>query len=128
MGPDIPAGTSFDDMVEMDDQGLDPISNPSRVVDSDSNTIGVVWFEDYTNAANAFEHLTTDEGVPQFINDVMHDLEPNRLLSSSTTILDVVELFTKRGSLYFYVIDINKIIGVLSYKADLGRSRFSRSP
>jgi hypothetical protein len=116
MGPDIPAGTSFEEMVEMDDQGLDPINNPSRVVNSVGDTIGVVWFEDYANAANTFEMLTEEEGAPQFIDDVMQDLEPNRLLSSNTTILDAVKLFTEKGSLYFYVIDINRIVGVLSYK------------
>jgi hypothetical protein len=116
MGPDIPAGTSFEEMVDMDDQGLDPVSSPSRVVNSDDNTVGVAWFEDYANAANAFEHLTKDEGAPEIIDDVMQDLEANRLLSSNTTILEAVKLFTEKGSLYFYVIDINRIIGVLSYK------------
>jgi hypothetical protein len=53
MGPDIPAGTSFEDMFLMDDQGLDPINNPSRVIDSDDNTIGIVWWEDYATAGNA---------------------------------------------------------------------------
>jgi hypothetical protein len=46
----------------------------------------------------------------------MRDLEPNCLLSSGTTILDAVELFSDQGRRFFYVIDVNKIIGVLLYE------------
>jgi hypothetical protein len=109
MGPDIPAGTTSDELKEMSDEGLDPINYPSRVVDSDNDTVGVVWYGDY-----AFEE--DDEGRQWTqIDEVMQHLEPNRLLSSSTTILDAVELFASKDNEYFYVIDINKIIGVLFY-------------
>jgi hypothetical protein len=37
-------------------------------------------------------------------------------LDPSTTILDAVELFTAEDRIFFYVIDINKIVGVLCYE------------
>ena len=109
MGPEILSGTSLDDLEGMSCHGHMPFDNPARIIDSEGNTIGVAWFEDYYFEAD-------DEQRPYFINDVMRDLEPNCLLSSNTTILDAVELFTAKGSKYFYVIDVNKIVGVLSYK------------
>src|ERR1700737_753042 len=109
MGPDIPSGTSLDDLEGTSCHGLDPFNNPARIVDSRGNTIGVAWFDDYYFEAG-------DESRPYLIDDVMRDLEPNCLLSSSTTILDAVELFTAKDRIFFYVIDINKIVGVVCYE------------
>jgi CBS domain len=114
MAADIPTGTALDDLEGMSDHCLDPFNNPARVVDSDGNTIGVVWFDDYAEAGTYFQG-GNEEG-PKFIDDVMQRLEPNRLLSSGTTILDAVQLFTAKDSRYFYVIDINEIVGVVSYE------------
>jgi hypothetical protein len=109
MGPDVPSGTSLDDFEGTSYHDLNPFNNPARIIDSEGNTIGVAWFEDYYYEAG-------DENRPYFIDEVMRDLEPNCLLSSSTTILDAVELFTANDARYFYVIDVNKIVGVLLYE------------
>jgi CBS domain len=109
MGPAIPSGTAIDDLAEMSDQGLDPFASPGRIVDAEGNTIGVAWFEDYF-------YETGDENRPWLIDEVMRNPEPNCLLSSNTTILDAVELFSDEDRRFFYVIDFNKIIGVLLYE------------
>src|SRR5262249_46005205 len=77
---------------------------------------GIVWFEDYGPET---EWLT--------IEDVMRPLDPNELLSSSTTILDAVEMFGNKPNEYFYIIHTNKIIGVMFYRdlfRPLGRLAF----
>jgi hypothetical protein len=109
MGPAIPSGTDIDDLADMTGQGLDPFASPDRIIDAEGNTIGVAWFEDYM-------YDSGDENRPWLVDDVMRDLEPNCLLSSSTTILDAVELFAEMSCRYFYVIDVNKIVGVLLYE------------
>lgn len=77
-----------------------------------------MWFDDYAQFEDESE--TTIEGV-------MQPLEPNELLSSSTTILDAVEIFGSKPNRYFYVIHINEIVGVLFYRdlfKPLGRLAF----
>jgi hypothetical protein len=116
MGPDIPSMTPLDDvkMTPLDDlNGIslnDLYNNPARIIDSEGNLIGVAWFEDY------YDEAPWDENGPYFIDDVKRELEPNCLLSSSTTIFDAVVLFTENDRRYFYVIDVNKIVGVLFYE------------
>lgn len=39
----------------------------------------------------------------------MEQLEPSEMLSSSTTILEAVELFGSRPNRYFYVIHVNEV-------------------
>jgi hypothetical protein len=59
--------------------------------------------------------------------DVMQPLQIYELVSSSTTVLDAVELFGTKTTDYFYVIDINDVIGVLRYRnlfRPLGRLAF----
>jgi len=118
LGPDIPAGSTADDLWTLDCPAhLDPLNHPSRVVTPDGDVIGIVWFEDYA---------LLDESEP-VIESVMHPLEPDELLSSSTTILDAVEIFGSKPNRYFYVIHINGIIGVLFYRdlfKPLGRLAF----
>jgi hypothetical protein len=43
-------------------------------------------------------------------------LRPSEFLSSSTSILDAVEIFGSKPDEYFYVIHTNEIIGVIFYK------------
>lgn len=57
----------------------------------------------------------------------MQRLEPNELLSSTTTILDAVEIFGSRPNKYFYVIHINTVVGIIFYRdlfKPLGRLAF----
>lgn len=119
LGPDIPAGSTADDLETLECAvNLDPFNYPSRVVAPDGNVTGIVWFEDYAQLEHASEPV---------IESVMQPLEPNELLSSSTTILDAVEIFGSKPNGYFYVIHINGIIGVLFYRdlfKPLGRLAF----
>jgi hypothetical protein len=119
LSPDVLAGASSDDVVELfdlsSDPNLDPITNPSRVVDPKGNTVGVLWHG----------HWDVDES--EFVDDVMERLEPYQLLSAGTTILDAVELFSARDNAVFYVLHIDQIIGVLRYSDlfhPLGRLAF----
>lgn len=74
----------------------------------------MVWFNDYALLGNE-EERNEAEGEPT-IEDVMQPLEPNQLLSSSTTILDTVEIFGSKSNDYFYVIHINDVVGVIFYR------------
>ena len=107
LGPDIPAGSTADDlMTAAYEADLDPFNYPSRIMTPEGNVTGIVWFEDYAQL---------EEEREPTIEAVMQPLEPNELLSSSTTILDVVG------------IHVNDIIGVLLYRdlfRPLGRLAF----
>ncbi len=120
LGPDIPAGSTADDLNTLEcDADVDPINHPSRVITPDGDVKGIVWFEDYAQ-------LDDDEGGTT-IDEVMEPLEPNELLSSSTTILDAVEIFASKPNRFFYVLHINEIIGVIFYRdlfKPLGRLAF----
>jgi hypothetical protein len=119
LGPDIPAGSTADDLDTLEcPADLDPLNHPSRVVTPDGSVTGIVWFGDYARLE--------DESEP-VIESVMQPMEPDELLSSSTTILDAVEIFGRKPNRYFYVIHINGIIGVLFYRdlfKPLGRLAF----
>ena len=98
---------------------LDPFNNPSRVIRSDGSVKGMVWYEDY-------RQLEPDDG-PQTVDEVMQPLEPSEILSSSTTVLDAVEIFGSKPNRFFYVIHVNDIIGVVFYRdlfKPLGRLAF----
>lgn len=119
LGPDIPAGSTADDlMTAAYEADLDPFNYPSRIMTPEGNVTGIVWFEDYAQL---------EEEREPTIEAVMQPLEPNELLSSSTTILDVVGIFGSKPNKYFYVIHVNDIIGVLLYRdlfRPLGRLAF----
>jgi hypothetical protein len=123
LGPDIPAGSTTDDLMTLEcEADVDPLSHPSRVITADGTVKGIVWFEDYAQ----LEHLDREDDQPT-IEQVMKPLEPNELLSSSTTILDAVEIFGGKPNRYFYVIDINEVVGVVFYRdlfKPLGRLAF----
>lgn len=118
LGPDVPAGTSLYELEELldpsSDPNLDPWNNPSRVVDPDGRVIGVLWFEAW--AWDAEESESSNEKLEAYVVDeIMERPKPYELLSSSTTILDAVELFGTKDSTIFYVTHINQIVGVLRY-------------
>jgi hypothetical protein len=117
LGPDIPSRSTGADLNFMTiDDDLDPFNNPSRIIGSDGEVIGIIWFEDYADI--------DDE---QSVDEVMQELEPNQLLSSDTTILDAVEIFGSKSNRYFYVLRINEIVGVIFYSdlfKPLGRLAF----
>ena len=100
------------------DEGIDISGNASGVVAPDGYVLGILWFEDY----HGFE-----QGEEPDVDEVMQRLEPNELLSSTTTILDAVEIFGSRPNKYFYVIHINTVVGIIFYRdlfKPLGRLAF----
>lgn len=113
LGPDVRAGSSIEEVEEYLDPGsdskLDPWNNPSRVIDNDGDLVGILWFEDWY-----------DLDSESTVIDAMQRLEPNEYLSSATTILEAVELFSTKRTKYFYVIYVNEVVGILRY-ADLFR-------
>jgi len=116
LGPDIPAGTDLLNVEELthpgEDPNLDPLNNPSRVIDSNGNMVGILWFENWALEADPDVSLEADPDV-SIVDDVMERPEP--FLSSNTTILDAVDLFSSTDKDIFYVIHINKVVGVLRY-------------
>jgi hypothetical protein len=118
LGPDIPArSTGFDlEMMGCDDTSFDPTACPFRVVNPDGSVIGIVWYGD-------FAELGSDETIEQ----VIEPLEPDQLLSSATTILEAVETFGSKPNEYFYVLQVNDIVGFVLYRdlfKPLGRLAF----
>jgi hypothetical protein len=108
LGPDVLAGTPLEDLEELldpaSDPDLDPWNNPSRVIDADGRNIGMLWFGDWADAM---------EGSA---DDLMTRIEPSEILSSTTTILDAVELFGSNDSQeFFYVVHVNEVVGTLRY-------------
>ena len=51
LGPDIYEGTPLSELEDELDSGenlnFDPIGNPSCVIDSNGNRVGILWFNDY---------------------------------------------------------------------------------
>jgi hypothetical protein len=111
LGPDVRAGSSIEEVEEYLDPGsdskLDPWNNPSRVINNDGDLVGILWFEDWCD----LESEST-------VDDALQRLEPNEYLSSATTILEAVELFSAKRNAYFCVIYVNEVVGILRY-ADL---------
>jgi hypothetical protein len=94
------------------------MSNPSRVVDADGRIKGIVWFGNYFGVPDPNERT---------VDDVMEKLEPDAIVSSSTTILEAVELFVSRPNYCFYVVHVNEIVGIVFYSdlfKPLGRLAF----
>jgi hypothetical protein len=127
LGPDVPAGISLDGLEELldpsSDPNLDPFNNPSRVVDSDGRVVGILWFG---NWGDWDEQPESSEEQFDVVDDVMESPQPHEFLSAETTILDIVELFSKDNTI-FYVLRNNQIIGVLRYSdlfRPLGRLAF----
>ena len=120
LGPDIPEGSTDEDLMSMHcEAGLDPLNNPSRVLRPDGTTKGMVWFEDYAQLDPHLELCTVDQ--------VMQPLAPSEIISSSTTVLDAVHIFGSKPNRFFYVLHINEIVGVTFYRdlfKPLGRLAF----
>jgi len=122
LGPDIPAeSTDLDLSVMHCEADLDPFNNPSRVIGFNGSVIGMIWFEDYAQ-------LETDgDGGSRTVEEAMQRLEPSEILSSSTSILDAVDIFGSKPNRYFYVVHIADIVGVVFYRdlfKPLGRLAF----
>ena len=113
LGPDVPAGSTIEEVEEYLDPGsdskLDPWNNPSRVINNDRDVVGILWFIDWC-----------DLEPESIVDDALQPLEPNDYLSSTTTILEAVELFSTKRNTLFYVISVNEVVGILRY-ADLFR-------
>lgn len=111
LGPDIPAGTDLLNAEELldpgDDPNSDPWNNPSRVTDPDGNTVGVLWFENW-----AVENEEADPDA-SIVDEVMERPEP--FVTSDTSILDAIQLLDSADSEIFYVVHVNKVVGVLRY-------------
>jgi len=112
LSPDVQADSTIaevedflDPRTRQDDPYYDPFNNPSRVIEAKGNVVGILWF---TNWYSEDAAVTVDE--------VMDRIEPSEFLSSTTTILDAVEIFSIKNYELFYVIHSNEIIGVLRYR------------
>jgi hypothetical protein len=127
LGPDIPAGTPFLDVESFldpdQDSTFDPWNDPSRVIDSNGNLVGILWFADWAQWAEQAEQadldiptIADDDDLPEIVDDVVDLPEPRQFLSSSTTILEAVQLFAEVTSRLFYVIDANQVVGYLRYQ------------
>jgi hypothetical protein len=112
LGPDIPAGTPLFDVEKVLDPGddFDP-NDPSPVIDSGGDLVGFLWFEDW-----GVDQALEEEEVDSFVDDVMDRPEPSQFLSSDTTILEAVQLFTSKPTDLFYVIHGNQVVGYLRYR------------
>ena len=116
----------YDNMLDFEagvvDAGTD-IFAPSRVVNADGSISGVIWGEDWM----VWDAEKEGDRNP-FVSDVMTEIQPSEFLSSSTTILDAVQIFSTRDDArYFYVLDVNNIVGVVFYSdlfRPLGRLAF----
>jgi hypothetical protein len=120
LGPDIPAGSNFEEVENLTAEVdiLNFLNYPSRIVEPNGDVKGILWCGNL-DAVEAEGWNVVDEFAEQ--------LEPNELLSSSTTVLDAVELFGTKENRYFYVIHGNEIVGVLFYRdlfKPLGRLAF----
>lgn len=102
------------------DANVDPINTPFPIVREDGSVKGIAWFEDFINAEDDADH-------PRTVDEISEPLEPHQILSSSTTILEAVEIFGSRRNRYFYVFHVDKITGVIFYSdlfKPLGRLAF----
>jgi len=93
LGPDIPVDAdeaTLEQIYSDPDRLLDPVSNPCRVIASDGQTVGMVWYEDWDD-----DDLESRGIGP--VREVMQPLEPHEFLTSATTILDAVEIFGAKG-------------------------------
>ena len=124
MGVDV---APYDNMSDFDAgvvrAGTNIFTSPSRVVNTDGSISGVIWGDDW------MERDRENEGEHDpVISDVMKEIQPSEFLSSSTTILDAVQIFSTRDDArYFYVLDVNNIVGVVFYSdlfRPLGRLAF----
>ncbi len=119
LGPDIPAGSTLDELETLPTDGdiLKFLNYPSRIVEENGDVKGIIWCG----------NLDFLEQESNLVDDHAEHLEPHELLSSSTTVLDAVELFGTKENRYFYVIQRNEIVGVLFYRdlfKPLGRLAF----
>jgi hypothetical protein len=120
LGPDIPAGSTIDDLETLPSEVdiLKLLNYPSRIIEENGDVKGIIWC--------GRVDVTEQEGS-NLVDDFAENLEPHELLSSSTTVLDAVELFGTKENRYFYVIQRNKIVGILFYRdlfKPLGRLAF----
>lgn len=120
LGPDIPAGSTLDDLETLPSEVdiLKLLNYPSRIIEENGDVKGIIWC--------GRVDVTEQEGS-NLVDDFAENLEPHELLSSSTTVLDAVELFGTKENRYFYVIQRNKIVGILFYRdlfKPLGRLAF----
>ena len=68
-------------------------STPARVVNSDGSTAGFVW------------HGHLDDENADSLYNVMYQLVPTDFVSSDTSILDAIDLFSDPEKEYLYVIE-----------------------
>ena len=80
-------------------------NDPSRVTDDQGDVIGILWFNDYYDADDS-----------ALVTEVMRNVEPHEFLNASTSIFDAVEVFGRKRNDYFYVTEINEVIGVLNFR------------
>jgi hypothetical protein len=123
LNPDIRAEDKVDDLAFEEWQSLDSNpNNPSPVRDNDGVVVGMLWpesaitflSEDPSDPSNDGEVVRKPS--PVLVREAMEIVHVHECVSSATTILDIIELFgTKTNSKYFYVLQVNEIVGVVRY-------------
>lgn len=108
LGPDISAASTVEEVAVdlMPEYGND---FTSRVIDTRANVVGVFHFGPDDSADTVSWRPDT------VVEEAMTSLQPNELLSSTTTILEAIELFCKKPHEHFYIVHVNEIVGILYY-------------
>ena len=114
LGPDIYEGTPLSELESLlapgEDPNFDPFIDPCPVRNSNGDLVGILDFSDYA------ELDPLDPLDDPFVEDVMHLPAPRQLLSSSTTVLEAVEIFPGTSNQSFYIIHGNQVVGYLLYR------------
>jgi hypothetical protein len=104
LGPDLDIGSSLGSAIDVDlgsYPDFDPHFHLFRVVSSEGRLVGVYQYDPGSGGPNAF------------VGDEMGSIDLHELLSSSTTILDAVDLFAADPKGTFYVVQGNEVVGWL---------------
>ena len=123
LNPDIRAGDKVDDLAFEERLSLDSDpNNPWPVRDNDGEVVGMLWpdsaytflSDDPSDPSNNGE--VVEMPSPVLVREAMEIVHVHECVSSATTILDVIQLFaTKTNSKYFYVLQVNEVVGVVRY-------------
>ncbi len=95
---------------EPDKSGLDPRDHPMRVVDDDDKVIGILWPYDCVE----FDE-DNDQAYETTLRNVMQPIAPSQLVTSDTSILELVALFADKSTDIYYVLHRNEVTGPIGH-------------
>ena len=136
LGPDLPVDADDAELEETYSNTNVDIDSPSRVIDHAGRLVGMVSLRDLNQAAyeQQLEWEQENEGEVDYgwtheiaLAEIMQPVNPHQFVSSSTTVLDAVQLFGSDADGDFYVLHISDVVGVLRYPhlfKPLGRLAF----